>query len=148
MEKWRKDTQPGRPRSADDSRRFAEADEDARETRVGPPAERSGEPGVRDGAESPRTGAGSLDERWARLGVLPSGSGRDEERTQVLPPVDDDSTQVLPEAGGRPGPSGGARPGREDRTQVLPEAGGRPGPSGGARPGREDRTRVLPEAGG
>ncbi|MDT3726991.1 hypothetical protein ROS62_19765 [Streptomyces sp. DSM 41972] len=103
---------------------------------------------MRDGAESPRTGAGSLDERWARLGVLPSGSGRDEERTQVLPPVDDDSTQVLPEAGGRPGPSGGARPGREDRTQVLPEAGGRPGPSGGARPGREDRTRVLPEAGG
>ena len=52
VDKWREDAQPGRPRSADGSRRFAEADEDARETRVLPLAERPAEPGVRDGAET------------------------------------------------------------------------------------------------
>ncbi|MFI9420819.1 hypothetical protein [Streptomyces werraensis] len=147
MEKWREDAQPGRPQSADGSRRFAEADEDARETRVLPLAERPAEPGVRDGAESFRagSGSGSLDERWARLGVFPSGNGRDEDRTQVLPPTGgDDRTDVLPGTGGRPGvsgPSGAPRHGGEDRTQVLPEVGGipgpssRPGPAGGVRPG-------------
>ncbi len=147
MEKWREDAQPGRPQSADGSRRFAEADEDARETRVLPLAERPAETGPRDGAESFRagSGSGSLDERWARLGVFPSGNGRDEDRTQMLPPTGgDDRTEVLPGTGGRPGasgPSGTPRPGGEDRTQVLPGAGVRPGPStrpgpaGGVRPG-------------
>ncbi|MGN7140571.1 hypothetical protein ACTHS2_26485, partial [Streptomyces pseudogriseolus] len=146
MEKWREDAQPGRPQSADGSRRFADADEDARETRVLPLAERPAEPGVRDGAENLRagSGSGSLDERWARLGVFPSGNGRDDDRTQVLPPSgSEDGTQVLPGTGGRPGPSGAFRPGGEDRTQVLPEVGGpqaapsRPGPS--SRPGTPSR---------
>ncbi|MET8896448.1 hypothetical protein [Streptomyces albogriseolus] len=97
---------------------------------------------MRDGAESLRagSGSGSLDERWARLGVFPSGNGRDEDRTQVLPPVGSDGrTEGLPGTGGRPGPAGAPRPGGEDRTQVLPEVGGRPappsrpGPAGGAR---------------
>ncbi|MEV5336229.1 hypothetical protein [Streptomyces werraensis] len=102
---------------------------------------------MRDGAESFRagSGSGSLDERWARLGAFPSGNGRDEDRTQVLPPTGgDDRTEVLPGTGGRPGVSGlsGApRHGGEDRTRVLPEVGGhpgpssRPGPAGGVRPG-------------
>ncbi|MGW2495413.1 hypothetical protein ACWCV2_13045 [Streptomyces pseudogriseolus] len=146
MEKWREDAQPGRPQSADGSRRFADADEDARETRVLPLAERPAEPGVRDGAENLRagSGSGSLDERWARLGVFPSGNGRDDDRTQVLPPSgSEDGTQVLPGTGGRPGPSGAFRLGGEDRTQVLPEVGGpqaapsRPGPS--SRPGTPSR---------
>lgn len=105
-----------------------------------PLAERPAEPGVRDGAETFRagSGSGSLDERWARLGVFPSGSGRDEDRTQVLPPTGgDDRTEVLPGTGGRPGASGAPRYGGEDRTQVLPEVGGgpssRPGPPGRAR---------------
>ncbi|MEU0683980.1 hypothetical protein ABZ462_29745, partial [Streptomyces albogriseolus] len=108
VEKWREDAQPGRPQPADGSWRFAEADEDARETRVLPLAERPGEPGVRDGAES--LGSGPLDERWARLGVFPSGNGGnagDGDRTQVLPPIgSDDRTEGLPGTGGRPGPSG------------------------------------------
>ncbi|MGA4898848.1 hypothetical protein ACPCAJ_13305 [Streptomyces griseoincarnatus] len=85
-----------------------------------PPAERPAEPGPRDGAESFRagSGSGSLNERWARLGVFPSGNGRDEDRTQTLPPTGgDDRTEVLPGAGVRPGPST------------------RPGPAGGVRPG-------------
>lgn len=142
VEKWREDAQPGRPQPADGSWRFAEADEDARETRVLPLAERPGEPGVRDGAESLGSGSGSLDERWARLGVLPSGNGGnagDDDRTQVLPPIgSDDRTEGLPGTGGRPGPSGAPRPG-EDRTQVLPEPGGRPAPP--SRPGPVGGTR-------
>ncbi|MFF5344170.1 hypothetical protein ACH46L_28990 [Streptomyces althioticus] len=107
-----------------------------------PLAERPAEPGPRDGAESFRagSGSGSLDERWARLGVFPSGNG-DEDRTRILPPtVGDDKTDVLPRTGGRPGPSDAPRHG-EDRTRVLPGAGGhpgpasRPGPAGGVRPG-------------
>ncbi len=112
-----------------------------------PLAERPAEPGPRDGAESFRagSGSGSLDERWARLGVFPSGNGRDEDRTQMLPPTGgDDRTEVLPGTGGRPGPAGPSGTpwhGGEDRTQVLPGAGVRPGPStrpgpaGGVRPG-------------
>lgn len=95
-----------------------------------PLAERPAEPGVRDGAETFRagSGSGSLDERWARLGVFPSGNGRDEDRTQVLPPTGgDDRTEVLPGTAGRPGASGAPRYGGEDRTQVLPEVGGGPG---------------------
>ncbi|ALV50467.1 hypothetical protein ACWDMR_06810 [Streptomyces althioticus] len=106
-----------------------------------PLAERPAEPGPRDGAESFRagSGSGSLDERWARLGVFPSGNG-DEDRTRMLPPTGgDDRTDVLPRTGGRPGASDTPWPG-EDRTQVLPQAGGhpgppsRPGPAGGVRP--------------
>ncbi|MCO4699131.1 hypothetical protein LRR80_05223 [Streptomyces sp. RO-S4] len=120
VDKWREDAQPGRPQPADAARRFAEGDEDAREARVLPLAERPAEPGVRDGADSLRAGSGSLDERWARLGVFPSGNGMDDDRTQILPPSGtDDRTQMLP-------PSG-----TEDRTQVLPGTGGRPTPSGG-----------------
>ncbi|QER89207.1 hypothetical protein [Streptomyces tendae] len=75
---------------------------------------------MRDGADTLRAGSGSLDERWARLGVFPSGSGMDDDRTQILPPsATDDRTQMLP-------PSGA-----DDRTQVLPGTGGRPAPSGG-----------------
>ncbi|MEZ0158848.1 hypothetical protein, partial [Streptomyces griseorubens] len=88
-----------------------------------PLAERPAEPGPRDGAESFRagSGSGSLDERWARLGVFPSGNG-DEDRTRMLPPTGgDDRTDVLPRTGGRPGASDTPWPG-EDRTQVLPEA--------------------------
>ncbi|MEZ7157811.1 hypothetical protein ACBR38_22595 [Streptomyces sp. MAD19A] len=102
-----------------------------------PLAERPAEPGPRDGAESFRagSGSGSLDERWARLGVFPSGNG-DEDRTRMLPPTGgDDRTDVLPRTGGRPGASDTPWPG-EDRTQVLPEAGGHPGPP--SRPGPGD----------
>ncbi|MFI8201869.1 hypothetical protein [Streptomyces sp. NPDC085937] len=75
---------------------------------------------MRDGADGLRAGSGSLDERWARLGVFPSGNGMDDDRTQILPPSGtDDRTQMLPP------------PGTEDRTQVLPDTGGRPTPSGG-----------------
>lgn len=120
VDKWREDAQPGRPQPADAARRFPEGDEDARETRVLPLAERPAEPGVRAGADTLRAGSGSLDERWARLGVFRSGNGMDDDRTQILPPsATDDRTQMLP-------PSGA-----DDRTQVLPGTGGRPAPSGG-----------------
>ncbi|MER7737512.1 hypothetical protein ABTX34_04125 [Streptomyces sp. NPDC096538] len=75
---------------------------------------------MRDGADSLRAGSGSLDERWARLGVFPSGNAMDDDRTQILPPsATDDRTQMLPPHG------------TDDRTQVLPGTGGRPTPPGG-----------------
>ncbi|MFI5572300.1 hypothetical protein ACIA6T_34195 [Streptomyces sp. NPDC051740] len=107
MDEWREDTQPERYEGASAIEKNA-GDEDLRETRVLPLREKPADTDVRD------AGPGSLEDRWARLGVFPSGN----DKTQALP---DTAHRAEPPA--RPGP-------RADDTRG-PAAPGRTAPSGG-----------------
>ncbi|MFC8426253.1 hypothetical protein ACFUN7_36350 [Streptomyces sp. NPDC057236] len=125
MENWREDTQPERPEGASAFGKDAE-DEDLRETRVLPLSEKPADADVRD------AGPGSLEDRWARLGVFPGGN----DRTQVLP---DPAHRAEPPA--RPGPRTGdtrgpAAPGRTAPSGGLPDGPWNAGRS--AAPGRPD----------
>ncbi|MER6749613.1 hypothetical protein [Streptomyces fungicidicus] len=146
MENWREDAQPERPESAGRFGRNAE-DENLRETRVLPLSDK---PGATAGADTrvADSGPGSLDDRWARLGVFPGGN----DRTEILP-----ETPRRPDPAARAGAtgdarhaSGGDRPGLfggrgnaswdADRTEVLPEAAGRAAAAGEGRdPAAQDR---------
>ncbi|WP_199822157.1 hypothetical protein [Streptomyces sp. NRRL S-37] len=121
MENWREDAQPNRPEAVPAFDGNAE-DEDLRETRVLPLRDKPADADVRD--------AGSLDDRWARLGVFPGG----DDRTQVLP---DTTHRAEPPV--RPGPRTGdtrgpaaPTPGRPDApwTSERPAAPRRTTPSG------------------
>ncbi|MGW3317619.1 hypothetical protein ACWDOG_18955, partial [Streptomyces fungicidicus] len=96
MENWREDAQPERPDFAGRFGRNAE-DENLRETRVLPLSDK---PGATAGADTrvADSGPGSLDDRWARLGVFPGGN----DRTEVLREM-----RVLP-LSDKPGASAGA----------------------------------------
>ncbi|GAA2527311.1 MULTISPECIES: hypothetical protein [Streptomyces] len=131
MEKWREDAQPERLDAAGAFEEFPENDEDRdrSDTRLLPRSGGSAEPGAKDGADiyeadpdaGAEAGAGfdSLEDRWARLGVLSGGN----DRTQVLsgasrladPPAATDGTAP---AGDREDARGGA-----DRT--APASGDR-----------------------
>lgn len=131
MEKWREDAQPERLDAAGAFEEFPENDEDRNrsDTRLLPRSGGSAEPGAKDGADiyeadpdaGAEAGAGfdSLEDRWARLGVLSGGN----DRTQVLsgasrpadPPAATDGTAP---AGDREDARGGA-----DRT--APASGDR-----------------------
>ncbi|MFF9483262.1 hypothetical protein [Streptomyces sp. NPDC014676] len=117
MENWREDAQPDRPEAVSAFDGNAE-DEDLRETRVLPLREKPADADVRD--------AGSLDDRWARLGVFPGG---------------DDKTQVLPDTAHRAEPSArpGPRPG-DTRGPAAPSAGRPDGPWTARRPAAPGRT--------
>ena len=135
VENWREDAQPERPDSAGRFGRNAE-DENLRETRVLPLSDK---PGASAGADTrvADSGPGSLDDRWARLGVFPGGN----DRTEVLPetPRRPDPAARAGAAGDARHASGGDRPGLfggrgnaswdADRTEVLPEASRRPDPA-------------------
>ncbi|MFE0960011.1 hypothetical protein ACFW49_00295, partial [Streptomyces fungicidicus] len=98
MENWREDAQPERPDSAGRFGRNAE-DENLREMRVLPLSDK---PVASAGADTrvADSGPGSLDDRWARLGVFPGGN----DRTEVLP-----ETPRHPDPAARAGAAGDAR---------------------------------------
>ncbi|MFE1252699.1 hypothetical protein [Streptomyces fungicidicus] len=132
MENWREDAQPERPDFAGRFGRNAE-DENLRETRVLPLSDK---PGATAGADTrvADSGPGSLDDRWARLGVFPGGN----DRTEVLPetPRRPDPAARAGAAGDARHASGADRPGSfggrgnaswdVDRTEVLPETSRHP----------------------
>ncbi|MFI1421753.1 hypothetical protein ACH4VX_28050 [Streptomyces sp. NPDC020731] len=123
MEKWREDAQPERPEGVSAFERNAE-DEDLRETRVLPLSEKPG-------TAPHEADAGSLEDRWARLGVFPGGN----DRTQVLP---DAAHRAEPSA--RPGPGTGDGRGPAAPGRTAP-SGSRPdGPRNAERPAAPHRT--------
>ncbi|MGW4022996.1 hypothetical protein [Streptomyces sp. NPDC005009] len=100
-------------------------DDDLRETRVLPLREKPADADVRD------AGPGSLEDRWARLGVFPSGN----DKTQVLP---DAAHRAEPST--RPGPRTGDTRGPAAPHRTAP-SGGRPdGPRNAGRPAAPGRT--------
>ncbi len=82
VEKWREDAQPGELEDATAAEELPDSDEDGASTETGP---------VGDREDGGATGARSVGDRWARLGVLPAvtdeppyGSGRNADRTVSL----------------------------------------------------------------
>ncbi|MFG2517253.1 hypothetical protein [Streptomyces sp. NPDC048584] len=136
MRNWPEDAQPDRPEGVGASGDNAE-DENLRETRVLPLNEKPVRPG---------TGPDSIEDRWARLGVFPSGA----DRTQVLP--DAGAHRAEPPAGGPATPSRDAResPWDAERTTALRvprEPGGNPGDrQGGPRPPYDSGRTGAPTA--
>lgn len=113
VEKWREDAQPERPEGVSAFEKNAE-DENLRETRVLPLSEKPG-------ADLREADAGSIEDRWARLGVFPSGNGNHDNNN--------DKTQVLPDAAHRAEPP--ARPEPRSGDGRGPAAPGRTAPSEG-----------------
>ncbi|WP_243762631.1 hypothetical protein [Streptomyces sp. Tu 3180] len=138
MEKWREDAQPERLGAAGAFEEFPENDEDRDlgDTRLLPEDGYFAGPGARGGAEihdadaGAGTGFDSLEDRWARLGVLPTGN-------------DGNRAPGGASRGADPAARPGTRPGDARRAGAAFTAGT---PDGTApADGREDRTAAARE---
>lgn len=127
---WPEDAQPDRPEAAGASGGDTE-DENPRETRVLP---------LNQKPIGPDTGPDSLEDRWARLGVFPSGA----DKTQVMPDATTHRAETPARSGGPEIPPGDAQDGSWDseRTTAL-RVPRDPGGNSGGRP-----TGSVPRQGG